>query len=54
MWSVYFVVKTVTPVPFSAKSWPHGRKAERKTMPNFNPTERHKMTERHRKSTEYC
>ena len=31
----YFIVKTATPSPFSAKKWPLGRKAERKTMTNL-------------------
>ena len=36
----YFVVKTAMPSPFSAKKWPHGRKAKRKTVSDFVSTER--------------
>ena len=36
----YFVVKTAMPLPFSAKKWPHGHKAERKTASDFVPTKR--------------
>ena len=39
-WYGYFVVKTVMPSPFSAKKWPHGHKAERKTASDFVLTER--------------
>ena len=36
----YLVVKAALPSPFSAKKWPHDRKAERKTVSDFVPTGR--------------
>ena len=34
------VVKTVMPLPFLDKKWPHGCKTKRKTASDFIPTER--------------
>ena len=36
----YFVVKTAMPSLLLAKKWLHGRKAERKTASDFDPTKR--------------
>ena len=44
--SGYFVVFTMRPPPSSAKKLPQSRKAERKTVSNYFPTERRRWAER--------
>ena len=47
--SVYFEVKTLPPLPFSAKLMPHGCKwpqGRKKTLSNFDDTERSQKAER--------